>query len=421
MIGKATRRAFEKGVEDLAGAGAGLRDLVAAIAADGSDLLDRYRDVGDVDARKQEVDLGADTAAEQSVRALVRRDGDGRVEAFEVWRAALGCGDDLLSTACVNAFSAAQNRDVEGTLWIALLLSRIAFVSPEASRAVGSALTDGWLAGKSSRRLREVEWPEILASEPLEARRLLGVPDWFAPPSCESAALEVLRERRSAPAGLWDAFWTAAGQPVDPATITPLVASLGGAFDDRLKQACARDVLSYPGQCEVADAAWWPRLDIDSLAACKPGTLGHAYYHLIVDNGFDPEVLDPELVSGFHPVLDASNRRILQTHEVWHLVAGYSTSPLHEVAISGFQLAQFGHNYSAMFLATAVSLLAFHLPMFLDPILQVTFEGWRHGRETRPLMEIDWFSLWNEEIETLRERFAIAPFTSAVADAAAAA
>src|SRR5262249_38702514 len=125
---------------------------------------------------------------------------------------------------------------------------------------------------------------------------------------------------------------------------------------------------------------------------------------------------NPDHVTGYHPGIDGTNRRILQTHEVWHLVAGYSTSPLHETAISSFQLAQFGHNYSAIFLATTLTLMMFTAPIFLDPALQVMCEGWRHGRATRPLMLIDWFSLWQEPIDAIRSTYGITPFQSIVPD-----
>src|SRR5262249_59391240 len=139
-------------------------------------------------------------------------------------------------------------------------------------------------------------------------------------------------------------------------------------------------------------------------AACAPGTLGHAFHRLIVDNGFDIEVLDPDSVVGYHPVVDPTSRRILQTHEIWHLVAGYSTSALHEVAISGFQLAQFGHGYSRDFLATAFTITTIGTPVLAPVVLQVLLEGWRHGRQTRPLMLVDWEDAWNETSDGLRAR-----------------
>ena len=62
------------------------------------------------------------------------------------------------------------------------------------------------------------------------------------------------------------------------------------------------------------------------------------------------EVINPDDVVSCCPrsfaAQNRTNRRILQLHDVWHLFAGFGFTAQGEVAISGFQLAQFGQNYS---------------------------------------------------------------------------
>ena len=335
----------------------------------------------------------------------------------DVWRVVLGYGDTAFDDWGLHAFSAAQTGSLDSYLWIAVLFARVGFISPEATLAVHDCLADGWLHGKATRNLLSVDW-EDRWDQPLERVRAdLGI---VAPPPADgarrAAALALLQAPGRLPAQLPDMFWDMVGSVVDPATITPRIAAFGITYDDTLKDACSRAILLHDGQEEIAAQPWPPRVDIDSLSGHPPNTLGHAYYHLIVDNGFDPEVLNPDHVTGFHPGLDGTNRRILQTHEVWHLVAGYSTSPLHETAISSFQLAQFAHNYSAIFLATTFMLLLFSVPMFADPIMQVMSEGWRHGRRTPPLMIIDWWALWPRSIDDIRAEYGITPFQSVIPD-----
>lgn len=333
-----------------------------------------------------------------------------------VWRAVLGYGDTLLDDWALQAFNAAQTGDLEGYLWIAILFARVGFISPEAAIPVCECLADGWLRGKATLPLLGVDWRVHWETPRERVCDELGIESApsFAGPARDADPL--LRNPGAFPPQLPDLFWDVVANLVEPETITPRIAAFGGAYDAALKDACARAILRHAGQRKVADQAWPPRVDLHSLAAHPRGTLGYDFYHLIVDNGFDPEVLDPDSVTGFHPGLDGTNRRILQTHEIWHLVAGYSTSPLHETAISAFQLAQFGHNYSAIFLATAVTLLVFNAPMFLDPTLQVIAEGWRHGRATRPMMLIDWPSLWGKSIGEIRRDCGIDPFRSVIPD-----
>ena len=296
------------------------------------------------------------------------------------------------------AFVAATRPTLESLLWIAVHTLRVGFIAPQTAAPVYERLADGWLRGKA----------EAYGASPAYPARLDA--------AAEAAALPLLLRPGRLPAGLPALLWRVVGQQVDPGTITPTIAAFGSTYDEALKDACAGAIHLFPGQDAIAAEAWPPRVDIQALAGFPSDTLGHAYYHLIVDNGFDPEVLDPDSVTGFHPGLDGTNRRILQQHELWHLVAGYSTSPLHESAISSFQLAQFGHNYSASFLATIITLLLFSTPIFLDPFLQVTAEAWRHGRATPPMMAIDWPAQWGKPIAAIRDEQGVAAFESAVPD-----
>ena len=68
----------------------------------------------------------------------------------------------------------------------------------------------------------------------------------------------------------------------------------------------------------------------------------------------------------------------------------------------GFQLGQFGHHYSSMFLAVTVTKVALDQAAGLDLILDTIFSGWAHGRETPPLLGLPWEDIWHEPIDTIR-------------------
>ena len=101
-------------------------------------------------------------------------------------------------------------------------------------------------------------------------------------------------------------------------------------------------------------------------------------------------------------------------HDTWHLAMGYTTSPLHEVAISGFQLAQFGHNYSAMFLVVALTIASEQSPEGFAILMQIIAEAWMHGRASPALMSIDWESIWHLPINEIRSQQQLTPFKSAL-------
>lgn len=278
---------------------------------------------------------------------------------------------------------------LDDLLFVAALLARAAFCSPEVTTALYDDLAAAWLDGE----------PFQLSHRDLsaETRAALATPAAWPP-------------------GLLEALWALLDEGVDAETITPRIAALGATYPPAFRRRLADVMQEFPGVPEFLAMYEMPRTQIEVVAACDEGSLGRVFHDLIVDNGYDLEVLDPDSIADYEPALDRVNRRILQTHEIWHLIAGYSTSPMHEVAISGFQLAQFGHPYSRDFLAAAFLFAFFQAPALAPVFLQVTFEGWRHGRSTRPLLTVDWHERWSDRIEDLRREFAVLPFASRVPD-----
>jgi ubiquinone biosynthesis protein Coq4 len=289
----------------------------------------------------------------------------------------------------VPARDAVDDAKLADALWASVLTARVAFVVPGAGLAVYDRLSEDYLD---------------------------GVPLCFTTRALGEDASARLREHASMAPGLPAALWPLIEGGVDPGQITPAVAALGAAHPVALRDSCARAMRQHPGFDEFRTRAPLPRLTLQRIAGCAAGSLGHALYRLIVDNGFDLEVLDPEVVKDYHPELDGPNRYILQVHEIWHLVAGYSTSPGHEVAISGFQLAQFGHPYSRDFLAAIIALTTFTAPVAACFVIQLALEGWRHGRRTPPLTLVDWDRCWEDSIDDIRARESIEPYRSLLPD-----
>jgi ubiquinone biosynthesis protein Coq4 len=198
----------------------------------------------------------------------------------------------------------------------------------------------------------------------------------------------------------WNAFWTVIddtrARRLDAVGITGRVAILGSLLPASLRERAEILARNHPKTGMSGHPAMPPRLDLDELARQPEGSLGHDFHRLVVDNGFDLEVLDRETIglAKLPPSLRFLNTRILQMHDVWHLVGGFRTTVLHEIAISAFQLAQFGHGYSAMFLATVAATTSFDEMGGAPVLLQTIAEGWRHGRTSPSFMAIDWEREW---------------------------
>jgi ubiquinone biosynthesis protein Coq4 len=218
------------------------------------------------------------------------------------------------------------------------------------------------------------------------------------------------------PDGLFEALWAiveGAGGGRSALEFTQATAALGGQLDPGFLAAQRAVSLQWPGVAEAAARGWPEPFTLEQLAAAPRGSLAGEFHDLIVCNGFDLEVLDRDALSlrDLPPPLDYLNARILQVHDLWHLVGGYRTTGLHEIAISAFQLAQFGHAYSGFVLAVTLTSAS------ADPLRYAVLSGviasaWRHGRTTPPLLGVDWPALWDQPLDAVREALGVRPFDS---------
>lgn len=215
----------------------------------------------------------------------------------------------------------------------------------------------------------------------------------------------------------WNAFWAVVEGPTegyDALTITVAVAALAGAVHPSFEPIAEMHARNHPGATKAITSPIPGHTDIDALSRCPENSLGRLLYRMIVDNGYDPEVLDRETIklSALPHALHYLNARILQMHDVWHLVAGYTTNSSNEIAISAFQLAQFGHNYSAMFLAAVTVMSATKEPRGFTILMQIVMEAWQHGRAAPVMMDIEWESEWNSSLESIRTKYGIPTYQS---------
>lgn len=279
-------------------------------------------------------------------------------------------------SALANAVDSAKRGEPKGRLEIAAVLAWAAYSCPDATNAVYDNICSAWLGTGPTPDI-----PAGLPQAPLE--------DSF-----------------------WQAYWAVidgAEQGYDATTITVAVASLGGAVHEDFGSIAENHACHHPGACNAQARPAPGFTDVDALSRCPEGSLGKELYDLLTQNGYDPEVLDRNAIalSELPPALCYLNTRILQMHDVWHLVAGYETTGSQEIAISSFQLAQFGHNYSAMFLA-AVSMISHTLtPQGYNILMQIVAEAWQHGRQTPAMMAIEWEDEWNTPMEKLRSKYQI--------------
>ena len=271
----------------------------------------------------------------------------------------------------------------EDRLALAAAFAHAAFAAPERIAQTYDAAAAGWLGAP-------VAGPRI------------AVQDIYAAPLGRA---------------FWTDFWSLvadSGTGMGAGDATSRTAALAARLDPSHLAHVARACLAYPSVGAAAEAGYPDRTRLEDLAACPAGSLGHDFYRLIVDNQFDLEVLDRDALglAQLPPPLDYLNARMLQTHDLWHITAGYQTTKLHEVAISAFQMAQFGHAYSAMFLAVVATTMSAAPAEVYALLLDTFLTAWAHGRATPPMLLIPWEDVWQDSTRAIRSRFGVEPYAA---------
>lgn len=280
----------------------------------------------------------------------------------------------------------------EPALGLAALMTTAAFVDPVAQVPIFDAIAEATAA----------------TSDPAaRAERISDALPWLTDG----------KPRVALPRPLWDGFWDIIARPRSTGDgeldLTLAVVALGNHYDQRMIDACEAALLEFDSVHELI-AQPEVRLTTADLERHATDSLAHDLLSMLNANGYDIEVIDADTVvlPGDYPAQNRTNRRILQLHDVWHLVGGYGFTPAGEVAISGFQMAQFGQNYSTRFLATVATKAAVDMPALIDMLLTVTFDGWRHGRATKELIAVPWHQRIADPIERVRADLGIRPLDS---------
>ena len=278
---------------------------------------------------------------------------------------------------------------------IGALMAHAALAEPERTQQIFDAIAEAWL-----------DEPDAAKRADILRARLPFLSDGTTEPT-------------PVPRFIWDRFWPIvqeAPSDIDALGFTGAVAAINVEEDLPTRERCERallmheDVKTLLAQPEV-------RLTMTDLEGWPEGSLGEKLHTMLTENNFDIEVLDADgvVLEGDFPALNRTNRRILQLHDVWHLFAGFDFTPGGEVAISAFQLAQFGQSYSARFLAVTTTLISIHAAPIADLFIMLIAEGWRHGRQTPPLLSYPWHEKLGQSIEALREEVGATEFQSQIA------
>ena len=154
---------------------------------------------------------------------------------------------------------------------------------------------------------------------------------------------------------------------------------------------------------------------LDDLEQYEPGTLGHGYRSFIVDNGLEAnlgtnyrEMNEKLTASGMLDRLPDDMSYLMvrgfQLHDFLHVLTGFSSKPMGELAQAAFHYAQMRSPYHAMRMSVTTAHLAYVAPQHTVQVMDAIADGWALGRASDNLH----FTKWEDELATpiaeIRER-----------------
>lgn len=158
----------------------------------------------------------------------------------------------------------------------------------------------------------------------------------------------------------------------------------------------------------------------ESLPALPEGSLGRAMHQHIIDNGLKPEIANA--YKAFHDGLERAGAlermpeeikysvlRTYQTHDFLHLVTGFPTTGLGEIALQAFCLAQHRSPYFAIWISVVTARMTYLNPEKIESTMDAVTEGWALGRQIPNLMIVNWEERLAASVASLRQQYGIRP------------
>ena len=140
------------------------------------------------------------------------------------------------------------------------------------------------------------------------------------------------------------------------------------------------------------------------LSKLPKDTLGYRYCNHLNSEGFDPD---------YYRKIDVQNdtdyvmMRIRQTHDIWHVITGFDTHPLGEIALKAVELAQTHRPMAAAICAGGVFRYMVKDPEEFPDCIESIVAGYHLGLRANPLLGVKWEERWSQKVEDIRAELGV--------------
>ena len=199
----------------------------------------------------------------------------------------------------------------------------------------------------------------------------------------------------------------------DPRASVPLALTYMRVGDEAALQGFDAMTLANPMAGEMLESRYLsPTPDVAYLATLPDGSLGKEFERYLTDNDLDPQLLrESAFIAAHHARGEEVGylaERGFQLHDMFHVLTGFDTTPLGEVRVVSFTVAQTPAPYPAMIIASRPLQMVLYKPELLPAVMDAITEGWALGRKAKPLMNVQWEEYWERPLAALRREYALA-------------
>lgn len=196
----------------------------------------------------------------------------------------------------------------------------------------------------------------------------------------------------------------------DPRASVPLALTYMRVGDKEALDGFDAMALANPAAEQVLkDRYLSPSPDVASLAALPAGTLGKEFERYLTENHLDANLLrESAFIAAHHDRghdVGYLAERGFQLHDLFHVLTGFDTTPLGEVRVVSFTVAQIPAPYPAMIIASRPLQMVLYKPELLPAVMDAITEGWALGRRAKPLMPVRWEEYWERPLAELRQEY----------------
>lgn len=150
--------------------------------------------------------------------------------------------------------------------------------------------------------------------------------------------------------------------------------------------------------------------NLEYLRSLGENTLGHQFALFIEKHQLDAQFfaeVETKSKEGYF------QRRMLQIHDLHHVVLGQGTDAIGELYLQGFFLAQVLWPPAPFFMGGYLVRQMFRDLSQVPAVMSAMADGWRLGKGAKPLFAVAWDTQWERPLDEVRESLGLKDLSTA--------